>query len=167
MRVVIQVGHSSKAQGAGNKAAGISEYAYNTKVAEAIMRDTTHEYHLIRNVDLNKVPALVNEINPDICIALHCNAFNESAGGTEVLYWHTSTKAKALAQRLQDSLVKALGLSNRGLKPITGTERGGFLLKGTKCPAVITEAFFIDSPTDWAKCSDSHERIAQAIIQAI
>lgn len=166
MKVLIQVGHTSRAQGAGNKASGMTEFAFNTKVAEAIMRDKTHEYHLISDVDLNRVPALVNQINPDICIALHCNAFNESATGTETLYWHTSTKGKALAQRLQKSLVEALGLKDRGVKPITGTERGGFLLKGTKCPAVIVEPFFIDS-ADYEKFKDQHDLIAQAIIKGI
>ena len=58
-------------------------------------------------------------------ISLHANAFNETANGTETLYFHTSTQGKKLVEVEQRHLLDALDLSDRKLKPVTSAGRGG------------------------------------------
>ena len=61
----------------------------------------------------------INDTEADFAISLHCNAFNREASGTEVLYYHKSKTGEKIAKILQSSLVEALGINDRGIKPKT------------------------------------------------
>lgn len=103
----------------------------------------------------------------DCAIELHANAYNGTASGSEVLYWHTSAKGKKLATDLQEAIIKVLNLPNRGIKPLSGEDRGGGILKGTVAPTVISEPFFIDNPKDLKLAEDKMEQLGVAIANAI
>ena len=51
-----------------------------------------------------------------------------------MLYWHTSSKGKALALKLQKAITDTLMLPDRGAKGIDENGRGAPVLKGTKMP---------------------------------
>jgi N-acetylmuramoyl-L-alanine amidase len=87
--------------------------------------------------------------------------------GTEVLYYHTSQKGKQMAEILQNHLVTYLGLKDRGIKPKSAEDRGGYLLRYTNAPCVIAEPFFIDNDQDLSVAMLNKSGLADAYIKAI
>jgi N-acetylmuramoyl-L-alanine amidase len=106
-------------------------------------------------------------------VECHCNAFNEQATGTEVLYAAGSTMGAEAAQILQRRLMTELGLPDRGLKPRNRGDRGGYLLWGVSQVALIPEPAFIDNDGDLARMrardlpgayADAIERILKEVL---
>jgi N-acetylmuramoyl-L-alanine amidase len=114
-----------------------------------------------------QLPSDINELSSDFIISLHCNAFNKNASGTEVLYYHKSELGKKSAEILQDELVGALSLKNRGIKPRSVEDRGGHLLKYTNAPCIISEPFFIDNDSDLDVVMKNRDKIISAYSNAI
>lgn len=175
--VVISIGHSTADKGAVASDGHIAEYDYNKKLADIIKKElestkslSVHVVNRLTDGGGKGVSASVKAINmykSDCAIELHANAYNGTASGSEVLYWHTSAKGKKLATDLQEAIIKVLNLPNRGIKPLSGEDRGGGILKGTVAPTVISEPFFIDNPKDLKLAEDKMEQLGVAIANAI
>ena len=168
-RILLVVGHSRNKQGASNPE-GLSEYEFNKGIIMDIVKQDE-----FRGVDI--IPKLrvtsyynlayeINAINPDVVISLHCNAFNKETNGTEVLYSTGSKKGKEYAEIFQNNLVDWLRLPDRGIKPITRSDRGGKLLFGVKAPCILLEPLFIDAYTS-KELYDIQDEIKEAIIESI
>jgi N-acetylmuramoyl-L-alanine amidase len=84
-----------------------------------------------------------------------------------VLYYHKSENGKKMAEILLEHLVEHLKLRNRGIKPRTAEDRGGYLLRYTKAPCVIAEPFFIDSDDDLARAQEDLDGLALAYANTI
>ncbi|MFH1654384.1 MAG: N-acetylmuramoyl-L-alanine amidase, partial [Pseudomonadota bacterium] len=82
---------------------------------------------------------LINQINPVAAIENHLNASdNPSASyGAEVIHYQGSTKGEKLAKNLSNRF-SYLPVKQKG----TTGRNDLYLLKSTRCPAVITEPFF-------------------------
>lgn len=175
MRIAIVIGHTPRSPGAVNKSYGVSEYQFNSPLAVAIqarLNQCGHTAFLIyRDMpnDYQGLPDKVNAQNPEVIISLHANgAESQAATGTEMLYWESSTSGKALAEILQAGIHGALGLRDRGLKPISSaSERGGHLLYRTKAPCVICEPFFITSNMDYERAVDRKDKLISAYVEAL
>ena len=175
--IVISIGHSTTDKGAAASDGHIAEYDYNKKLANIIKKElestksiSVHIVNRLTDGGGKGVSASVKAINmykSDCAIELHANAYNGTASGSEVLYWHTSAKGKKLANDLQEAIVKVLGLPDRGVKALSGEDRGGGILKGTIAPTVITEPFFIDNPKDLKLAEDKMEQLGVAMANAI
>ena len=103
--------------------------------------------------------SFANGKKADVLVSLHYNAAEStSANGTEVLY--STEEGKKLAELIQSKLVKAIGTTNRGVKPRPGLR----VLKGST-PAVIVETAFISNEEDRKKASGyaDEKAIAEAI----
>ena len=107
---------------------------------------------------------------PTILISVHANAAGNGgwyeASGLTVLYWHTSSKSKALAEHLLDKLGEHTGLDiSRGVK---GRDNLSILEK-TRMPAVLSEnGFYTDEDEVEFLLSDAgRQRIAEAHVQFI
>lgn len=167
-KCALVIGHKKNSPGAVNKASGLSEFQFNDALASEIEAK-------VQNVDVQRVyrrtyqtlPGDINLLEPDFIICLHCNAYNESASGTEVLFYHRSSKGKKTAQILQDKLLAALTLNDRGIKPKTSEDRGGTVLRYTKAPCLIAEPFFIDNNNDLATAQNSRTKLIDAYVSAI
>lgn len=151
--IILDIGHSRTDKGAHNKHLGISEWDWNKKVAEII-----HEVSWLPTKIVERtggISQLIRDINaeqPAFCLSLHCNSFSSpSATGTETLYWHKSAKSKRAAEIMQNRMVSALQLPDRGIKSRTARDRGGWQLKIVACPIVILEPFFLSNPLDVAR----------------
>lgn len=162
------IGHSQESPGAINEACGLSEFAFNeiismdiaAAVQEAdVVRVNRHSY--------TRLPSQINQLNPDFIISLHCNAFNQNASGTEVLYYQGSLLGQQLAALLQPKLIAALQLRDRGLQPVTSRNRGGFLLHNTLAPAIIAEPFFIDNDDDLLIARKNTDQLVNAYAETI
>jgi N-acetylmuramoyl-L-alanine amidase len=155
--IAIIVGHSLESQGAVNGAAGMTEYRFNSALADKLAAELQASGHdtvvLLRKHGYRKIIEDVNATGADIAISLHCNAFNTKASGAETLYWNSSSKGLLLAKCVLEEVVRALGNINRGTKPIKSGDRGAPLLKGTTMPCIIAEPFFIDNDTELANAS--------------
>lgn len=169
--VALITGHSTTDPGAVNPNTGHKEYDYNSELVSMISSRLAGA-GLVRPIIVHRdtysgLPAKVNATGADIALEFHCNAFNGKASGTEMLYWHTSGKGKAVAQQMQDAAYTVLALPYRGVKPINRKSRGGHLLRGTIMPCVIVESFFIDNDKDLRVGLDNQLQLASAYANAI
>ncbi len=94
--------------------------------------------------DLQTRCDIANNANADFFICIHSNASNNNtAVGTETYYSRNKEKDKAIAETIQNALVAANGLSNRGAQTA-----GFYVLNNTKMPAVLVELGFISNPRE-------------------
>ncbi len=162
------IGHKNSSQGAVNKSSGTTEFTFNESLSKKIEDAVTGvTVQRIFRRTYQTLPGDINDFNPDFIISLHCNAFNESVSGTEVLYYHRSTKGEQFAAVLQKKLLKALKLNDRGIKPKTAEDRGGFLLRYTQAPCILAEHFFIDNDSDLKIAKKNQKQLVQAYADAI
>lgn len=162
------IGHKKSSPGAVNKTSGITEFIFNDLLAQEIEREATGV--LIQRVyrrTYNSLPSDINELHPDFIVSLHCNAYDTKVSGTEVLYYHRSTKGQRYAEILNEHLVQVLDLPNRGAKPKAAEDRGGYLLMNTDVPCVIAEPFFIDNNKDLKIAQENRGNLVAAYSFAI
>jgi N-acetylmuramoyl-L-alanine amidase len=168
MICALVIGHKKTSPGASNSSSGLNEFTFNESLSIDIEKRVKGvQIQRIYRRTYKTLPDDINELNPDFIISLHCNAFNESVSGTEVLYYHKSSKGKKFAKILNDKLVNALELKNRGIKPKTSEDRGGYLLKNTKAPCLISEPFFIDNDNDLQTAIEKRKELIDAYVEAI
>jgi N-acetylmuramoyl-L-alanine amidase len=112
--------------------------------------------------DLKARTDIANEAGVDLFVSIHNNAIGSPAvSGTETFHYYYSTEAsRRLAREIQQELVRALGLPDRGVK-----EAGFYVLRHTRMPAVLVEGAFLTNQGDLALLADPsvRQRIADAI----
>ena len=176
MKIALIIGHKKTSQGAMNEEMGISEFMFNEPFAHSLAEKLILEGHIpivIYRSNYSSLPDKVNLTGADIAISLHCNAFNDNPNGTEMLFYRGSSKGRNLAKCLQKEVVKCLGLKDRGVKAISyewrgkANDRGGYLLRNTKMPCVISEPFFIDSTSSLKLAQEKFEELGEAFVTGI
>ncbi len=162
------IGHKKSSPGAVNEKTGLTEFDFNEDLAIRIEKavEKTQIQRVYRRT-WDKLPADINALKPHFVLSPHCNAYNGQVSGTEVLYYHKSEVGKTIAEILQRGLVDFLGLPDRGIKPKTSEDRGGYLLRYTNAPCVIAEPFFIDNDDDLARAQENIEGFAETYAGAI
>jgi N-acetylmuramoyl-L-alanine amidase len=160
MRVAVVIGHSNKDEGARNKNFEMSEFRFNQQLAHDIENNFS-EYNMVDGITVvyrengyAALPSEINLLNPDLIVSLHCNAFNEEVNGCEMLYYHKSEAGKKVAQIFQNKIVNLFENKDRGIKPKTSEDRGGYLLRYTNAPCIIAEPFFIDNDEEYLKARE-------------
>ena len=162
------IGHKKQSPGAVNVKAGITEFDFNEDLAMRIEKKLKNtQIQRVYRRTYKQLPDDINALDPDFIISLHCNAYNTEVSGTEVLYYHKSEKGKKMAEILLSHLVAYLKLLNRGIRPKTSEDRGGYLLRYTKAPCVIAEPFFIDHDDDLARAQADMDGLAESYAVAI
>lgn len=117
-------------------------------------------------IPLAERATIANRAKANVFVSIHLNAFNGVARGTETFLHTNSTASQSLANRINENLVNALGIPNRGVK------RANFaVLRGTyqQSLAVLTEPRFIDNSQDAEiiKRPDFIDKAAKAHVDAI
>ena len=162
------IGHKKMSPGAKNETSNISEFDFNDELARQIEQKVTGiNIQRVYRRTYNRLMHDINELYPDFIISLHCNAFDTTASGTEILYYHRSEKGRMMAEILLRHLVDHLQLPDRGIKPKSAENRGGPLLRYTHAPCVIAEPFFIDNDNNLAKAHQNVAGLAEAYSIAI
>lgn len=116
------------------------------------------------SLDLDARIAASNKADVDCHVALHSNASNGTARGTESYYYSTSTKGKRLAQNVLDQVTAVDGcFKSRGNKATTSLKE----CKNTSAPATLLEVAFHDNKDDAAWIVDKMDDIAAAIANGI
>ena len=150
MKIAVDAGHGGKDPGASVN--GVLEKEVNLSIARILkdkLAENGHEVIMTRDDDtlegLYHRAQLANEKDCGIFVSIHNNAAgNESAAGSEVLYYPESKNGRQLAHCIQKEQVKALDRPDRGLKP----DDDFVVLNSTIMPAVIVESLFITNPID-------------------
>ena len=162
------IGHKKSSPGAKNLDSGLYEFDFNRQLSGLIEEKVQKaDIQTVYRRTYETLPGDINQLNPDFIISLHCNAFDKTASGTEVLYYHKSTKGEEMATILKGHLLGCLGLNDRGIRPKTSEDRGGWLLKYTNAPCIIAEPFFVDNNSDLQKALDNKDALAAAYAAAI
>ncbi|MBE6074181.1 MAG: N-acetylmuramoyl-L-alanine amidase [Selenomonas ruminantium] len=108
------------------------------------------------------VTETANAWGADVFVSIHCNAFNESAHGTEVECYGGGAGAK-LAQCIQDQIVDSLGTLDRGVREMPQL----LVLKYTDMTAVLVEMAFIDNAADAELLANKQDEFARAIARGV
>jgi N-acetylmuramoyl-L-alanine amidase len=111
-------------------------------IVHDLLTASGHQDQFIQSNDLDEICSISNEWGADIFISIHCNGHtNSEAHGTETWAYEGSAQSVYLARCIQDELIKATGLADRGVKQ----SRGLYVLKHTYCPAILIELCFISN----------------------
>jgi len=162
------IGHKKDSPGAMNKKHNIGEFEFNERLAPMIeSRVKNTRVQRVYRRAYAQLPADINALNPAFVVSLHCNANDGTASGSEVLYYHKSLKGMEIAAIMLGYLVSHLKFPNRGIKPKTSEEKGGYLLRYTSAPCIIAEPFFIDNDSDLVHVMADMEGLASAYALAI
>ena len=149
---------------------GITEYYFNNRLVDKVSKELRFrgvDTVVIRRDTYPDLPSKVNDYGVSFSVSFHSNAYDEEASGTEVLYYHSSKASRSLANSLNTAICNSLGLPNRGIKGINGRARGGYLLKNTYGPCVISEPFFIDNNIDLGIAIANFDNLADAYVHGI
>lgn len=115
--------------------------------------------------DLQTRCDIANNANVNYFVCIHSNSSDSpSANGTETYYLDGSPEGQKLAQDIQQELVSANGLQDRGIKTA-----GYYVLENTNAPAILTEVGFISNPNEESLLNnnDFEEKCAQGIANGI
>jgi len=169
MKAALVVGHKERSPGAWNSNFSVTEFRYNFNFVDNLIEYYEGDVELIKVLrkSYKNLPFEINALDPDFIISFHCNAFNKKVSGTETLYYYHSLKGMEIAKIIQNKMVHALKLHDRGIKPKTVEDRGGYLLKYTKAPCIIVEPFFIDNDEDLLTAFDRRVNLLNAFCSGI
>lgn len=170
IKCVVDIGHSEKSPGAVNIVHETTEFGFNKKLALAIAKSVNPAFcsvELVYRDTYRNLPDKINALNPDFVVSLHCNAFNRAASGSEAFFYRGSSRGMRLAELLQSHIKNALGLHDRGIKPRSADDRGGYQLRYVHAPIVICEPFFIDNDYDLRIANSRYHLLVDAYARAI
>ena len=164
MKVLIDNGHGSNTKGKCSPDGRLMEYAYTREIADMLVYElkklAIDAERIVReelDVPLSERCRRVNEYKASeaILISIHCNAAGNgswmTARGWEAWTSIGHTKADKLATCLYEAAEEILtGMKVR--KDMSDgdddKEENFYILKHTKCPAVLTENLFQDNKED-------------------
>ncbi|MFN2363662.1 MAG: N-acetylmuramoyl-L-alanine amidase [Halarsenatibacteraceae bacterium] len=152
----IDPGHGERDLGAvGN---GLVEKDLNMRLAaELFSAGLKHGFNmqLLRPGDLGMSledrVKLANWLEVDVFLSVHHNgAESAEATGTETFYCPGSEAGEVLARSVQERMVDALNLADRGIR----WGGGLYVLQATEMPAVLIKPFFVTNRRDAGRVRD-------------
>ncbi|MGN0435676.1 MAG: N-acetylmuramoyl-L-alanine amidase CwlD [Wujia sp.] len=117
--------------------------------------------------DMENRVALANDSSADYLVSIHQNSYSSSqVKGAQTFYYGTSADSRKLAEAIQKNLIEQVDTSNT-----RAAAQGNdyYILRRSKCPAVIVECGFLSNMEETAKLTneDYQQKIAKAIADAI
>lgn len=159
--VVIDAGHGKSTPGKRSPDSSIIEYKYCREIADQIvskLQSCGIQAQRIpeddSDIPLKERSIIVNKINPNLLVSIHCNAMGNGSEWMPAKGWsvfvniNDSDKSKLLAECLYDEALKQ-GLKIRKPNPQQKYwEQSLGICRMTNCPAVLTENLFMDNKED-------------------
>lgn len=175
-KIFIRLGHDILKNGKCTASKGVlDEYAvvreYGQALAELLKCDfdvkvfnSIHGAYGSSGEALKAGVTQANKWGADLFISCHANAYNGTANGTEVCYWHNDLQAKKLAIEVSNAISQTLNTRNRGAKDRLDL----YEIKKTKMSSIILEPIFIDNKSDCIKYTNSKKSLlVQEIVKVI
>lgn len=177
MRIAIDAGHGPETLGKRCPDGSMREFEFNQAVAEGVKDqllrypdvDVLFTHDSSRDVPLKERTTQANRWGADVFVSIHANAVGnggwDSAGGIETYVYPTRPAAAVeLAEQIQQALVQATGLQNRGVK-----HADFHVLRETTMTAVLIECGFMTNPREAAllKGNEYRQTCAEAIASAL
>ena len=115
----------------------------NSGAKVTMTRDSDVDVYGPNATDRQELQARVNasyrDPEAEVFVSIHCNAFsNPAAHGTETYYYYGSQQGLRLATLLDEELIKAGGLFDRGVK-----DANFYVMRHSAIPASLIELAFI------------------------
>ena len=167
MKIAIVVGHNARAQGAVRVTDRVSEYVWNSDLAERIARLDPASVRVFKRTpgsgEISRVYGQVAAWGADCAVELHFNAFHDpSAHGCETLHG-AAAASRDLAALLQRHMLGALGNRDRGL--IRRTSGGGSTAVNQRAqPVALVEPYFGSNPGECRLADERKDALARAIL---
>ena len=174
MKIALVIGHDSDNKGAyGNT--GKSEFDFNHELIRDLFFEglpPKHEYkrfyrsanivgYSAKMIDLH---SRIDSWGADISIEFHFNSFsNKNVNGHEVIF--CSEGGKKIAKKLDKAFDKHLTNSDRGIKKVSMSNRGGGFCCRGKSLAIISEPFFSSSQSKFVHDGVMREPLKKAFIE--
>ncbi|WP_323775964.1 N-acetylmuramoyl-L-alanine amidase [Leisingera sp.] len=172
MKLAIVVGHNARAQGAVRPDTGETEFRWNSHLAQLIEEEarlfpriTVETFFRTPagtyRAEIERVYRATDDWGADATCELHFNSHtSRAATGTEVLSSGSEASLR-FSIALQDRMLAALKLKDRGVK-VRRSGRGSESLISGRAPAVLIEPFFGSSPKGQQATDEAHEKRALA-----
>ena len=117
--------------------------------------------------DLQRRIALIDEKKPVLTVSIHQNSYeDQTVKGPQVFYYESSSEGKKLAECIQETMNKELGIETvRKAKGNTSY----YLLKRSSSVLVIAECGFLTNPeeAELLQTAEYQKRIAEALADGI
>lgn len=178
-RVAICVGHSRIGDRGAVSVGKVSEWVYNSEVAEALrwkLERAGVEVDIISSYPRQTYRAAMKWLagrmqgkEYDCTVELHFNSSGKAANGYEYLHLKGSTLGKRLALCLSAAHNRIVGghQRNRGVHQVSAGQRGYSFLKSVPPPAVICEPFFGSNEDEWRMYANECEKLAGIYFEGI
>lgn len=177
--IAICIGHGRPVDQGATSIEGITEEAWNTKIAAKLARilsDRGYSRKVIGDYQgrtygqaMRWLATQLAKIKATCAIELHFNSSDDpKSHGHEWLYCGVSINGRALAAKLDKSTRAAFPqLTPRGIKGLTSKNDGWGFVFGMPCPAVIAEPGFGSNQIDWDTLDDHQETYATALADGL
>jgi N-acetylmuramoyl-L-alanine amidase len=172
-KVILNVGHGGVRKDPGACGNGFEEHEWNKDFVNNYIvpecKEQGLEYAVVYQEYYSTLPQKINGLanKGDITLSFHLNAADETAHGSEMLYWHNSKNSKELAEFIQEANVEATHLRNRGIKPRVKGDRGWTLLYKTTTPCIIVESGFVTNKNDMEVLEATKKELAKYYVAAV
>ena len=167
--VVIDAGHGGHDEGA-KAVSGSSEKKLTLDTARRLSRTLRASGLRVvetRNADffvpLDQRVAVSNRLQNVVFVSIHYNwAKRAKPSGIETFYY--SQQSSRLAANIEREVLKGTSAINRGIK-----QRGLYVLRNNKRPAVLCELGFVSNPSENRKIQSAatRQRLAEAVARGI
>ena len=171
-KIGLVVGHNPIARGAVRATDGVAEFDFWSKVADEIKALNPGKFIVLYrsaaggyNTEVSRVYSEANRLKVAATVELHFNSAAVQATGTETLTSGTVNSMR-LCGVLQEYMVDALGLRDRGMKRVSRSDRGGLSLWAGAAPAALVEPFFGSNKDDCQRFDERRQRFIKAINDA-
>jgi N-acetylmuramoyl-L-alanine amidase len=168
LRIIIDAGHGGEDPGA------VGEYSQEkditlriSNVLNALLQIEGFKTKMTREKDCKPSwEDRVESTEEDIFVSIHCNAVEQrDIQGIETYHYKTSKAGKKLAELAQDNLINSTNRLDRGAKG----SKELYVLRKTKCPAILVESGFISNLEEEQLLNtlNLQAKVAVSIAQAI
>lgn len=180
IKISWDAGHGKNTPGKRCPDNSMHEWEFNSKVVEYSMKELAFYDKVAQlrvddpsgktDVPLTTRTNQVNNWGSNLHISVHANAFGSTwndAHGIETEVYTTikqNSETYAIAKAVQASLIKATGLTNRGVK-----KQDLHMVRETHMPAILIEHPFMTNKKEAAllKSDDFRKKCATAIVKAL
>ena len=177
--ILVDAGHNYSGAdiGARVESLGVKEEIITWQIADKLrknLEEMGYTVHMTRNnindnienstagASLQARVDLAHKVLADLFISIHCNMGGGT--GTETYCFSRGGYSSKLAELIQKKIVKATGLTNRGVKTANF-----YVIKNTEMPSVLVETGFLDRARDREilLSEEGQNAIAKAIAEAV